>query len=50
MSLRVTAGLGMFWVANRHLPVFDWRGLFGYATVLLPRLLALALVVMAQPR
>lgn len=35
MSLLVTAGLGMFWVANRHLPVFDWRCLFGYATVLL---------------
>jgi SagB-type dehydrogenase family enzyme len=30
-----TAGLGIFWVANQHLPVFDWHYLFGYATVLL---------------
>ena len=30
-----TAGLGIFWVANQQLPVFDWHYLFGYATVLL---------------
>jgi len=30
-----TAGLGLFWVANQQLPVFDWHYLFGYATVLL---------------
>jgi SagB-type dehydrogenase family enzyme len=29
----VTAGLGIFWVANQHLPVFDWHYLFGYALV-----------------
>lgn len=23
--LSVTAGLGIFWVANQHLPVFDWH-------------------------
>jgi SagB-type dehydrogenase family enzyme len=33
--LLTTAGLGVFWVANQHLPVFDWHYLFGYATVLL---------------
>jgi len=33
--LATTAGLGIFWVANQHLPVFDWHYLFGYATVLL---------------
>jgi SagB-type dehydrogenase family enzyme len=33
--LLTTAGLGIFWVANQHLPVFDWHYLFGYATVLL---------------
>lgn len=33
--LAVTAGLGVFWVANQQLPVFDWHYLFGYATVLL---------------
>jgi SagB-type dehydrogenase family enzyme len=33
--LAATAGLGIFWVANQHLPVFDWHYLFGYATVLL---------------
>ena len=33
--LLATAGLGIFWVANQHLPVFDWHYLFGYATVLL---------------
>jgi SagB-type dehydrogenase family enzyme len=26
----ITAGLGIFWVANQHLPVFDWHYLFGY--------------------
>jgi len=30
-----TAGLGIFWVANQQLPVFDWHYLFGYTTVLL---------------
>ena len=30
-----TAGLGIFWVANQQLPVFDWHYLFGYATVML---------------
>ncbi|KQV84898.1 hypothetical protein ASD15_07040 [Massilia sp. Root351] len=30
-----TAGLGVFWVANQQLPVFDWHYLFGYATLLL---------------
>ena len=30
-----TAGLGLFWVANQQLPVFDWHYLFGYATLLL---------------
>jgi SagB-type dehydrogenase family enzyme len=29
----VTAGLGIFWVANQQLPVFDLHYLFGYATV-----------------
>ena len=33
--LGTTAGLGLFWVANQHLPVFDWHYLFGYATLLL---------------
>jgi SagB-type dehydrogenase family enzyme len=33
--LGTTAGLGIFWVANQHLPVFDWHYLFGYATVAL---------------
>ena len=33
--LSATAGLGVFWVANQQLPVFDWHYLFGYATVLL---------------
>ena len=28
-----TAGLGIFWVANQQLPVFDWHYLFGYATL-----------------
>jgi SagB-type dehydrogenase family enzyme len=31
----VTAGLGIFWVANQQLPVFDLHYLFGYGTVLL---------------
>ncbi len=30
-----TAGLGLFWVANQQLPVFDWHYLFGYLTLLL---------------
>ncbi|MBZ2207303.1 SagB family peptide dehydrogenase [Massilia soli] len=30
-----TAGLGIFWVANQQLPVFDWHYLFGYATLVL---------------
>jgi cytochrome b561 len=33
--LATTAGLGIFWVANQQLPVFDWHYLFGYATLLL---------------
>lgn len=33
--LGTTAGLGLFWVANQQLPVFDWHYLFGYATLLL---------------
>lgn len=33
--LLTTAGLGLFWVANQQLPVFDWHYLFGYATLLL---------------
>lgn len=33
--LLTTAGLGIFWVANQQLPVFDWHYLFGYVTVLL---------------
>lgn len=33
--LITTAGLGVFWVANQQLPVFDWHYLFGYATLLL---------------
>lgn len=35
MYVSTTAGLGIFWVANQHLPVFDWHYLFGYSTVLL---------------
>jgi SagB-type dehydrogenase family enzyme len=30
-----TAGLGIFWVANQHLPVFDWHYVFGYALLIL---------------
>ncbi|MBL8350162.1 MAG: SagB family peptide dehydrogenase [Burkholderiaceae bacterium] len=33
--LATTAGLGIYWVANQQLPVFDWHYLFGYATLLL---------------
>jgi SagB-type dehydrogenase family enzyme len=33
--LLATAGLGIFWVANQQLPVFDWHYLFGYSTLLL---------------
>jgi len=29
----LTSGLGIFWVANQQLPVFDWHYLFGYATL-----------------
>lgn len=29
----ITAGLGIFWVANQELPVFDIHYLFGYATL-----------------
>ncbi len=35
LYLLSTAGLGIFWVANQQLPVFDWHYLFGYCTVLL---------------
>jgi SagB-type dehydrogenase family enzyme len=31
----ITAGLGVFWVANQELPVFDPHYLFGYLTVAL---------------
>lgn len=40
--LGATAGLGIFWVAQQQLPVFDWHYLFGYGTLLL---LALHLVL-----
>ncbi|MFD2273784.1 SagB/ThcOx family dehydrogenase [Undibacterium arcticum] len=33
--LLTTASLGVFWVANQQLPVFDWHYLFGYSTLLL---------------
>jgi SagB-type dehydrogenase family enzyme len=33
--LLATAGLGIFWVANQHLPVFDWHYTFGYAMLIL---------------
>lgn len=33
--LLVTAGLGIFWVAHQHLPVFDWHYVFGYAVLVL---------------
>ena len=35
LYVATTASLGIFWVANQQLPVFDWHYLFGYATVLL---------------
>ena len=35
LYLFVTAGLGIFWVANQQLPVFDIHYLFGYATLFL---------------
>jgi SagB-type dehydrogenase family enzyme len=35
LYLLATAGLGIFWVANQQLPVFDWHYLFGYGTVIL---------------
>ncbi|GGX93021.1 SagB/ThcOx family dehydrogenase [Pseudoduganella dura] len=35
LYLLSTAGLGIFWVANQQLPVFDWHYLFGYGTLLL---------------
>jgi len=31
----VTSGLGLYWVAQQQLPVFDWHYLFGYATLAL---------------
>lgn len=34
LYLLVTAGLGIFWVAQQQLPVFDWHYLFGYLTLL----------------
>jgi hypothetical protein len=33
--LLATAGLGIFWVANQQLPVFDWHYVFGYALLTL---------------
>ena len=33
--LLITSGLGIFWVAEQQLPVFDWHYLFGYGTLLL---------------
>lgn len=33
--LLVTAGLGIFWVAHQHLPVFDWHYVFGYSMLVL---------------
>ncbi|WP_338847192.1 SagB/ThcOx family dehydrogenase [Massilia sp. W12] len=35
LYLMITAGLGLFWVANQQLPVFDWHYLFGYLMLLL---------------
>lgn len=35
LYLLITAGLGIFWVANQQLPVFDAHYLFGYAMLLL---------------
>lgn len=53
--LLATASLGIFWVANQQLPVFDWHYLFGYCTVLLVSLhlyfnLPLALRLLRGPR
>ena len=53
--LLATASLGIFWVANQQLPVFDWHYLFGYCTVLLVSLhlyfnLPLALRMLRGPR
>jgi SagB-type dehydrogenase family enzyme len=53
--LLTTASLGLFWVANQQLPVFDWHYLFGYATLLLVALhlvfnLPLVLHWLRQPR
>ena len=31
----LTAGLGIFWVANQELPIFDWHYLVGYVTLVL---------------
>ena len=33
--LLITSGLGIFWVAEQQLPVFDWHYLFGYGTLIL---------------
>lgn len=35
LYVATTAGLGIFWVANQQLPVFDWHYLFGYCTAAL---------------
>lgn len=35
LYLLATAGLGLFWVAWQHLPVFDWHYLFGYVLLVL---------------
>jgi SagB-type dehydrogenase family enzyme len=53
--LLTTASLGIFWVANQQLPVFDWHYLFGYSTVLLVTIhlcfnLPLALRVLRGPQ
>ena len=53
--LLATASLGIFWVANQQLPVFDWHYLFGYCTVLLVTMhlcfnLPLALRLLRGPR
>lgn len=48
----VTAGLGIFWVANQQLPPFDWHYLFGYATfgLVLAHLALNARIVVAYAR
>lgn len=33
--LLVTVGLGIFWVAHQHLPVFGWHCVFGYSLLVL---------------